>query len=56
MASISPEQKKGKVTKPPQTSIKDDPSLMGTFISVMLLGGILVLSWASVFYLFISRN
>ncbi|MUK87308.1 cytochrome c oxidase subunit 2A [Ornithinibacillus sp. L9] len=34
---------------------KETPSLKGTFISVMLLGLFLVLSWAGAFALFISR-
>jgi hypothetical protein len=31
-------------------------SLKGTFVSVMLLGGFLALTWLLVFILFISRN
>ncbi|SES79586.1 hypothetical protein SAMN05216389_102208 [Oceanobacillus limi] len=34
---------------------KESPSLKGTFISVMLLGLFLVLSWVGAFMLFISR-
>jgi hypothetical protein len=35
---------------------REEHSLKGTFVSVMLLGGFLVLSWLSVFILFIFRN
>ncbi|CAM3428613.1 cytochrome c oxidase subunit 2A [Marinicrinis lubricantis] len=34
----------------------EEPSLKGTFVSVMLLGGFLILSWVLVFMLFIARN
>ncbi|WP_148302657.1 cytochrome c oxidase subunit 2A [Caldalkalibacillus mannanilyticus] len=54
MTNITPEQQKE--SKKIQTPIKDEPSLKGAFVSVMLLGGFLVLSWVAVFYLFISRN
>lgn len=35
---------------------KEEPSLKGTFASVMLLGAFIVLTWALVFALFIARN
>ena len=35
---------------------KDDSSLKGTFVSVMLLGGFLIASWAAVFLLYIARS
>ncbi|SHF55556.1 cytochrome C oxidase subunit II [Ornithinibacillus halophilus] len=33
----------------------EEPNLKGTFVSVMLLGAFLVLSWVGVFILFIGR-
>jgi hypothetical protein len=36
-------------------SVKE-PSLKGTFLAVMLLGGFIAVSWALVFALFLSRN
>ncbi|MFD2192990.1 cytochrome c oxidase subunit 2A [Oceanobacillus bengalensis] len=35
---------------------ENEPKLKGTFISVMLLGGFLVVSWIGAFLLFISRG
>lgn len=32
-----------------------EPSLRGTFISVLVLGGIILVSWLLVFYIFIDR-
>lgn len=34
----------------------DEFSLKGTFVSVMILGAILVISWIAVFMLFLDRN
>lgn len=34
----------------------EEASLKGTFASVMILGGILALTWLAVFFLFIARN
>ncbi|MET3695861.1 hypothetical protein SAMN05877753_102610 [Bacillus oleivorans] len=35
--------------------IEKEKNLKGTFISVLLVGGFIVLSWAGVFSLFINR-
>lgn len=35
---------------------KADPSLKGTFVSVMILGALIILSWFGVFELFMNRN
>lgn len=48
-----------KSAKGEKTAAKDkheETSLKGTFASVMILGGILALTWLAVFILFISRN
>ncbi|MFD2045824.1 cytochrome c oxidase subunit 2A [Ornithinibacillus salinisoli] len=37
------------------TRKKENPSLKGTFISVMLLGAFLILTWVGAFTLFLSR-
>lgn len=34
----------------------DDKSLMGTFTSVMLLGGFLIVSWLGVFIIYLLRG
>jgi len=34
----------------------EEQSLKGTFVSVMLLGGFLALTWIGVFVLFIARS
>lgn len=34
----------------------EEHSLRGTFVSVMLLGGFLTVTWLGVFFLFISRG
>lgn len=39
-----------------QTPTEKDTSLKGTLVSVLLLGGFIIISWISVFTLFISRN
>jgi len=35
---------------------QDEQSLKGTFVSVMLLGGFIALSWLGIFILFVSRG
>lgn len=35
---------------------RDEASLKGTLVSVMVLGGFLAITWLLVFVLFISRN
>lgn len=42
--------------KHPKTQSQDEQSLKGTFVSVMLLGGFLALTWLGVFFLFITRG
>lgn len=37
-------------------SKKQEPSLKGTFVSVMLLGAFILLSWIGVFVLYLVRN
>ncbi|WP_127530355.1 cytochrome c oxidase subunit 2A [Paenibacillus kobensis] len=34
----------------------DEPALKGTFVSVLLLGAFIAISWIGVFVLFIVRN
>jgi flagellar basal body-associated protein FliL len=38
-----------------EASEKEKPSLKGTFISVMILGVLIIISWVGAFALFISR-
>lgn len=51
------------VRKPEQTETKtaakekhEEVNLKGTFVSVLILGGFLALTWLAVFILFIARN
>jgi Cytochrome c oxidase subunit IIa family len=37
------------------TEIEDSSSLKGTLASVFLLGAFIVVSWVSVYYLFVDR-
>jgi len=41
-----------------ETPVKksDEPALKGTFVSVLLLGAFIAVSWIGVFVLFIVRN
>ncbi len=45
--------------KPTQIDLKTTPdadkSLKGTFISVLILGAFIILSWAGVYFIFLSR-
>lgn len=41
---------------PGQSKPAGDEPLKGTFVSVLLLGGFLILTWLGVFILFIYRN
>ncbi|GAX88510.1 cytochrome c oxidase subunit 2A [Effusibacillus lacus] len=43
-------------TSPQSGTEEKEPSLKGTFASVMLLGTFIALSWLGVFFLFLSRN
>lgn len=38
-----------------KTEIEDSSSLKGTLTSVFILGGILVVTWVGVYFLFLSR-
>ena len=55
MAKLMHNQEKTE-TKHVQTEKMEEVSLKGTFVSVMLLGGFLALTWLLVFILFIVRN
>jgi hypothetical protein len=39
-----------------ETKLTRETSLKGTFVSVMLLGAFLAVTWAAVFILFINRQ
>lgn len=39
-----------------KTEKQEELALKGTFVSVMLLGGFLALTWLAVFILFVSRS
>lgn len=49
-------RKKGQTDTKLKTEKHEEISLKGTFISVMLLGGFLALTWLLVFVLFIARG
>ncbi|MBD3919630.1 cytochrome c oxidase subunit 2A [Paenibacillus sp. PR3] len=56
MAEIRPQakQKSGALTKAELD--KKEPGLSGTFVSVLILGAFIAISWIGVFVLFIARN
>lgn len=39
-----------------QAQHRDEPELKGTFASVMMLGGFLIVSWLLVFAIYLIRN
>lgn len=39
-----------------QQGKEEESTLKGTLVSVMLLGGFLIVSWLLVFFLFLSRS
>lgn len=46
---------KTELSKNTKTEIEDSSSLKGTLASVFLLGFILVITWVSVYFLFLDR-
>jgi hypothetical protein len=38
-----------------KTEVEDSSSLKGTFVSVMFLGAFIVVTWVSVYLLFVNR-
>lgn len=48
--------KKDPSVKKDQTSQEDKHSLKGTFISVLLVGAFIAVSWVGFFFLFLSRG
>ena len=46
---------KPQINQKTQIKVEDSSSLKGTFASVLILGGFLVLTWLGVFLLFINR-
>ncbi|MDT9723466.1 cytochrome c oxidase subunit 2A [Xylanibacillus composti] len=42
--------------KPVEQQTAKEPTLKGTFVSVMILGGFLAVSWLLVFFLFLARQ
>ncbi|CAG7651661.1 hypothetical protein PAESOLCIP111_06363 [Paenibacillus solanacearum] len=40
----------------PEQGQQHEQNLSGTFVSVMILGGFLLLTWVGVFLLFLSRS
>ncbi|MFC5405997.1 cytochrome c oxidase subunit 2A [Cohnella soli] len=46
----------GKPKSNDQPKPEDQPALRGTFVSVMLLGAFIAVTWVGVFILFVSRN
>ncbi|GAA0330039.1 hypothetical protein GCM10008967_20670 [Bacillus carboniphilus] len=55
---MNPEIRKTNEAKKMKAKLESDieKNLKGTFASVLLLGGFIVLSWAGVFFLFLSRT
>ncbi|MDP5274869.1 cytochrome c oxidase subunit 2A [Chengkuizengella axinellae] len=56
MTNITPETKKMGASKTAKKTEQEGHSLKGTFVSVMLLGAFILISWLSVFLIFLFRN
>lgn len=56
MTNVTTDSPKSQIPVKQNVQLEEEHSLKGTFVSVMLLGGFLVLSWLSVFLLFVFRN
>lgn len=54
MAAV--DRKKTMASDEAKANGNEEPSLKGAFVSVMLLGSFIALSWLAVFLLYISRN
>lgn len=51
------DMKPGGETAAAQTETRhEEPALKGTFVSVLLLGGFLAITWLAVFLLFMARQ
>ena len=46
---------KTKLNVPVKVKKKEEPNLFGTLISVLILGGFILIVWAGVYYLFLDR-
>ncbi|WP_227874337.1 cytochrome c oxidase subunit 2A [Tumebacillus algifaecis] len=49
-------QTDAEMNKPTAHRTEEETSLRGTFASVMILGALIILSWLSVFFLFLERQ
>ncbi|MEH7125231.1 cytochrome c oxidase subunit 2A [Bacillus sp. JJ1532] len=47
---------KPELSRQPETEIEDSSSLKGTLASVMILGVILIVTWVSIYSLFLDRS
>jgi hypothetical protein len=57
MADIDMNATKEKIsTTNPKPNTDEHASLKGTLVAVFILGIFIVISWVSVFYLFVARN
>lgn len=56
MSETLPNPKKTVPGKPLAGKEKEEPYLKGTFVSVLLLAGFIILLWLLVFGLFLARN
>ncbi|MEB3103742.1 hypothetical protein [Ferviditalea candida] len=56
MKSTSIEMQRSRLSASSPETTDKEPVLTGTFASVMILGGFLLLSWVIVFIIFLVRN
>lgn len=56
MSNTPIEPKKKEDIQSPNVPTTEEQNLKGTFTSVMLLGGFIIVTWVSVFLLFLSRS
>jgi hypothetical protein len=51
-----PKQTESELSKPVHRKAEEETSLRGTFVSVMTLGTLIILSWLCAFFLFLERQ
>ncbi len=56
MENLTPNMKRTDASIKSAHSTESEPSLKGTFASVMMVGAFLLVSWLGVFLLFLARS
>ncbi|MFD2169906.1 cytochrome c oxidase subunit 2A [Tumebacillus lipolyticus] len=55
MAQV-PKRTDAEVQQQTTRKVEAETSLRGTFVSVMILGALIIISWLSIFFLFVERQ